>query len=45
MKDNVEIVAILSMSDKEIGDALKVVSISCLLTYFLICFDRREFFH
>jgi len=35
MKDKVDIVAILSMSDKEIRDALKVVSVTCLLIYFI----------
>jgi len=45
MKEKVENVAILSMSDKEIADALKIVSVSCLLSrlflvaQFLIC-DR-----
>jgi len=34
MKDKVENVAILSMSDKEIGNALKIVSATCLLTDF-----------
>jgi len=50
MKDKVENVAILSMSDKEIGDALKIVSANCLLVYLLIlmpvyllaCFIMRQ---
>jgi len=40
MKNKVDIVAILSMSDKEIRDALKIVSATCLLIYFTIYVSR-----
>ena len=45
MKDKVENVAILSMSDKEIGDALKIVSAYCLLTDFDACISSCLLYH